>query len=63
MERKESFYVKIKVIAFVIFELDSLKKKMMKKSAVSQGKWFMNTDFHGLSLHSAHTVRTLQKSA
>ena len=33
-ERKESFYAKIKVSAFVNFEIDCLKKMMMKKSAV-----------------------------
>ena len=34
LERKESFYAKIKVSAFVNFVEDNKKKKMMKKSAV-----------------------------
>lgn len=33
-ERKESFYATIKLSAFVNFEVDQEKKKMMKKSVV-----------------------------
>ena len=39
IERKESFYAKIKVGAFVNFEVDPLKKKKMMKKISKTEVW------------------------
>ena len=55
-ERKESFYAKIKVSAFVNFEED-LKKKKKKKMMIKISKWRCGT--FRMSLHPCilHTLR------